>query len=438
MATAGRRMVAWLGLALLLAAEGPAHAQSAASEHPSAVRPATAWVQLIDGGLAEARAVIEGTECPDAEIDGLRRPMQVRAEPDPAAFPQTVCSLVLPRTARSVSVGGHALPSPPPGEINRIVIMGDTGCRVHDHNVQACNDPRAWPFALVIRRAVSEKPDLIIHVGDYYYRETACPAGYVGCADTPHGDIWPSWQADFFDPAQPLLDAAPWLFARGNHESCSRGGKGWDRLLEAAPLPRRCSLGSPAFSAPLGGGVTVHVLDSADAEDRVATPDEIAYVVNQLARLPHGAETHDDWILTHRPFWGEAPAFALGPLGVFSVGINRTEQLAARGKDLSAVSLILSGHIHHFASFSFGDARPAQLVVGTGGDAGEPFDPAKVHTSEVYIDGLEAETLTFQQYGYFVMERGPSGWNGLFKNLDGKPVARCTLTGRALNCAAVK
>jgi hypothetical protein len=431
-------MAEGLGLAFLVAWAGAVRAEPAPSAEPPGADPVAAWVQLVDGGVAEARAVVEGPKCPNAEIDGRRRPMQIRAGPDAAAFPQTVCSLVLPKESRTASVGGHVLPVPPQGVINRILVLGDTGCRVHDHKVQACNDPRAWPFARVIRQALAEKPDLVIHVGDYYYRETACPPGYEGCANTPHGDIWPSWQADFFDPAQPLLDAAPWVFARGNHESCTRGGKGWDRLLEAAPAPASCGLGSPVFSVPLGGGVSLHVLDSADAEDLVATPAEVAYVVHQLASLPHGAAAHDDWIVTHRPFWGEAPAFGLGPLGVFSVGINRTEQLAAHGKDLSAVSLILSGHVHHFASFSFGDARPAQLVVGAGGDVGEPFDPAKVRTSEADIDGLEADTLTFQQFGFFVMDREPNGWSGLFKNLDGKSVARCTLVGRALSCAAVK
>ena len=429
--------VGW-GLALLVLAGGSARAEPAPSPEPVAANPVAAWVQLVDGGVAEARAVVEGAACPDAEVDGRRRPMQVRVGPDAAAFPQTVCSLVLPKETRKISVGGHILPPPPPGEINRIVVMGDTGCRIHAPKAQACSDPRAWPFAAVMRRAVAEKPDLVIHVGDYYYRETACPAGYVGCVASPHGDIWPSWQADFFDPARPLLDAAPWVFARGNHESCDRGGKGWYRLIEAGPAPAGCKEGSAVFSVPLGGGVTVHVFDSADSEDRTATPGEVGYVAGQLASLPHGGPAHDDWIVTHRPFWGEAPAFGLGPLGAFNVGINRTEQLAAHSKDLSAVSLVLSGHIHHFASFNFGDARPAQLVVGTGGDIGEPFDPAKVNASEVYIDGLEAETLTFQQYGYFVMDRGPTGWSGLFKDLDGRLVARCTLVGRALSCAAVK
>jgi Calcineurin-like phosphoesterase len=421
-----------LGAALLVLAGSAARA-----EPPAGGQPVAAWVQLVDGGVAEARAVVEGPSCPEASVDGEPRSMRVRVGPDAAAFPQTVCSLALPKGAHAVSVGGRVLPPPPPARIDRMVVIGDTGCRIHGAKLQSCNDPRAWPFGLVARLAAAEKPDLVIHVGDYYYRETACPPEYTGCADSPHGDIWPSWQADFFDPARPLLDAAPWVFARGNHEDCQRGGKGWFRMLEASAQTQTCQYFSPVFSVPIGG-VTLHILDSANAEDRVSTPTEVRLVGRQIETLPRGSATHDDWIVTHRPFWGEAPAFSLGPLGVFNVGINRTEQIAAQGKDLSAVAMILSGHIHHFASFGFGDQRPAQLVVGTGGDVGEPFDPAKISASQVYIDGMEAETLTFQRYGYFVLERAAAGWTGLFKDLDGKPVARCTLVGRNLGCGGVK
>ena len=44
------------------------------------------------------------------------------------------------------------------------------------------------------------KPDLVIHVGDYFYRENACPADATGCQGTPFGDNWPTWAADFFNP----------------------------------------------------------------------------------------------------------------------------------------------------------------------------------------------------------------------------------------------
>ena len=69
-------------------------------------------------------------------------------------------------------------------------------------------------------------PDLVVHVGDYHYRENACPAGDAGCSTSPWGYGWDAWDADFFTPAKRLLAVAPWIVVRGNHESCDRAGQG--------------------------------------------------------------------------------------------------------------------------------------------------------------------------------------------------------------------
>jgi hypothetical protein len=270
-------------------------------------------------------------------------------------------------------------------------------------------------------------------VGDYYYRENACPFNYSGCAGSPHGDAWPTWLAEFFDPAAPLLDAAPWVFARGNHESCVRGGKGWFRLLDAADAPQPCSGVAAPFAVPIGG-VTLHVLDSADTEDRKTPAPAVAAfkaAIETVKPEPREAE----WIVTHRPIWGLVPIARVGMFGPLNLPINLTEQAAARGEAFDDVQLVLSGHIHHFASFSFGAARPAQLIVGTGGDVGEVADNKNPTGDDVDIDGLEAKSLEFERFGYFVMDRLEGGdWRGVFKTTDGKVLAACTLHGRALLC----
>ncbi len=120
----------------------------------------------------------------------------------------------------------------------RILVLGDTGCRIKGASLQACNDPAQWPFPQLAAAAASLKPDLVIHVGDYLYRESACPAGNQGCAGSPWGDNWTTWQADFFTPAAPLLAAAPIVLARGNHEDCKRAGPGWTRLQGPAAFDR--------------------------------------------------------------------------------------------------------------------------------------------------------------------------------------------------------
>ena len=258
-----------------------------------------AWVQMVDGGVVEVRAAADSGQCPAATVDGADLTMTVRAASDDA-FPNMLCQLKLPTGAKHAEIGGASLPLPKP-HIDRIVVMGDTGCRLKGLAVQACNDPRQWPFAVVAARAAAEHPDLVIHVGDYYYRESACPLNYAGCAGSPHGDAWPTWLAEFFDPAAPLLNAAPWVFARGNHESCTRGGKGWFRLLDAADAPLACPTVSTPFAVPIGG-VTLHMLDSADTDDR-QTP------APAVAAFKSAVETVKPWEL---PRWVIAHAAELG------------------------------------------------------------------------------------------------------------------------------
>jgi len=116
-------------------------------------------------------------------------------------------------------------------------------CRFNLYTMQGnspCDDPAAWPFARVAMTAAGFAPDLVIHVGDYHYRETPC-ADRAGCANSPHGDTWRAWQADFFDPAEGLLASAPWIMLRGNHEDCLRAGAGWQLLRLLFTMPSQFS-----------------------------------------------------------------------------------------------------------------------------------------------------------------------------------------------------
>jgi hypothetical protein len=177
------------------------------------------------------------------------------------------------------------------------------------------------------------------------------------------------------------------------------------------------------------GGLNLYVLDSADAEDRSAPTAAVAEFGAQLDRLAPLLAKSPGWIVTHRPIWGLAPVLRFGPIGPLDVSINATEQTAVRGRDLGSVQMILSGHIHHFASFDFGPTHPAQLIVGTGGD----------------IDGAAANWLSFDRFGYLVLDRhdtaapgDPPDWSGTFYDADDRPVVNCRLHERALRCAPAR
>jgi hypothetical protein len=365
--------------------------------------------------------------------------MTLRAAADDD-FP-AACQARLPAHAHDVALDGAAL-ALPVAEPRRIVVFGDSGCRLKGALVQACNDPDAWPFAEVARRAAARKPDLVIHVGDYYYRESPCPEGRTGCVGSPYGDTWEAWRSDLFDPAAPLLKAAPWVFVRGNHESCARGGPGWFRFLDSADQVRSCPEGkSDPFVVPIGG-LNLYVLDSADTEDATAPPKATAEFAAQLDRLAPRLAAAPGWIVTHRPIWGLTPVAKAG--GTVNVPLNATEQAAVVGRDLGAVPLVVSGHIHHFASFDFGPTRPAQLIVGTGGDVGEPADTPQIQSAQVELDGLAAAWTGFDRFGYMVLDRqirlraqAPDlndDWLGVFYDYKDRPVVRCRLHARALTC----
>jgi len=70
-------------------------------------------------------------------------------------FTNSVCETLLPAGAHAASVAGKSLPLPKP-VVNRVAIIGDTGCRIAIGNVyQACGDPAIWPFSVMCSQPAS-------------------------------------------------------------------------------------------------------------------------------------------------------------------------------------------------------------------------------------------------------------------------------------------
>ena len=382
------------------------------------------WVELAADGALSVRAVVpSGAACPLVSADGAALAMQRRGKPD-GNFPVEVCEGKASASVTKLAASGVPLPALL-SQVNRIVVIGDTGCRLEGRAIQDCGDPKAWPFAAIAAHAAAKRPDLVIHVGDYYYRERACPVGRAGCAGSPHGDNWPTWEAELFGPAAPLLAAAPWIVVRGNHELCRRGGHGWFRLLDPSPIRADCiDRTEPYWLA--AGRLAMLMFDSSDADDFLAPPDKVAAYSAQLVPVLAKAPPHS-WLLTHRPVWAMAQADLMGLTG------NQTVQGAIRGQVPGNLDLVLSGHLHDFISYEFGPERPAQLIVGTGGDTLLRLTTAKIVGAE--IDSMPVRRgFADERFGYFVMERVESGWDGTLYGVDDAVLVRCQLAGRSLEC----
>jgi predicted phosphodiesterase len=385
----------------------------------------SSWVQVAPGGLAEARAVVAGKSCPKIQIDKLKLPMRLRA-PATVAFPNLLCAATLSPTVTSAAILGHDLPLKH-ARADRIVVFGDTGCRIKGYAVQACNDPTQWPFPGVAEAAAKLKPDLVIHVGDYLYRESSCPPADAGCAGSPSGDDWPAWAADFFVPAAPLLAAAPFVFVRGNHEECARSGEGWLRLLGPLAFDPKapCSDHVAPWPVPIGG-LTLAVMDDAHAPDPYASHDLAALYhadLSAVCQMPAPV-----WLLMHRPIWGLVE-FGLGIV----VGGNRTMMAAQdQGGIPDNVSLLLAGHIHTFEAINYAKDAPPQIIAGEGGDM---LDKAPRDLSGQSVGALKiASGMSLPGYGFLLFTRDVDRWLIHVMTQDGVQEALCTFANRHLDC----
>ncbi|MDE2260408.1 MAG: metallophosphoesterase [Betaproteobacteria bacterium] len=407
----------------------------------------SSYVGLGPQGQAIARVVTRATECPALNIDGHQVPMITRAEPretplspeHPAIFSVRVCELVLPSAGLQVLLDGKKLPEVK-GVPRKIVLLGDTGCRLKwPAAYQPCNDPEAWPLARVALSAAAEKPDLVIHVGDYHYRESRCLS--EGCAHSPHGYGSDTWEADFFEPMRPLLQAAPWVFTRGNHESCARAGQGWFRFFDPHAYDPKHSCDeatpteadfTPPYAVPLGPQQQLIVFDSsAAAPEKIPGPGTAAVTAyaaqfEQVAALARNRR--HNWLVLHHPVLG----YDYLPLVGYQKG-NPTLLAALQGKHYPAffpegIQLTLQGHIHTFELDSFQGREPMTLITGFGGSLLEPEFPKWLPNLFQLAPGVTlAETHATQQFGYTVLEQRDGRWTLLEKDTGGHTRLHCTL-----------
>jgi Calcineurin-like phosphoesterase len=381
----------WLAILMLLAG-----ATARAADLPSL------WVETgSDGGLDVRSAVAPGMAFPKVVADGTALTSDTCGKVD-GDYPVLTCAQAAP-ASRAITVDGLAAPALP-SDIKRIVVLGDTGCRLEGSLTGDCNDPAKWPFATVARLAAARRPDPVIHVGDYYYRETACPDNQSRCAGSPFGDNWADWQKDFFDPAAPLFASAPWVMVRGDHELCSRGGHGWFRQLDPHPTLDKCTDTTLPYALRIGS-LSLVLFDGSDADDRNADPAKVAVYRDQLKSVLADVPAHS-WLLTHRPVWALVQGHAAKP----GRTLNATEQAAIRDLVPAGLDMVLGG----------GDVHDA---------IAQPVNPG------IAIDGVKIRrAFATPDYGYVMLHRVSQGWTGTVYSLTDEVLARCRLHGRQIAC----
>jgi hypothetical protein len=422
------------------------------------VEPAYAWAQLLPNGEARpggriVRAVV-GLEqqCPDMAINGRPAEMRVRTAPDTVSFPVRLCEREVNESA-DVRVGSARIPVRPVDPAEMLVI-GDTGCRLTYYQQQDCNDTAAWPFAAISQRAearlrADKLPAIIVHVGDYHYRERPCSGLDLGCAGSPHGDNWASWRAEFFDPAGPLLLAAPWVMLRGNHENCARAGAGWQFFfgLAAQQLSGVCQEDGKPYELNIGGAAdrprVMLVLDTANAGDKRALRNHCDDYPGWLTvDAPAKAEI---WLALHQPLWlyddGARPgAPRCEPHDIDDAVDAIREVIQARtGARFFAA---LSGDTHQFQVFRPDSPDlPVQIVAG---DSGTRLDDLEVNNDPLpdgYFNGtatshgVQGNVTAIKRFGFTILSVRADHWTATLYGADGREVTVCDIgTGTGSSC----
>ncbi len=456
------RVGLWLAVAAMVASCAAPPAAERAGAKPYA------FVVLGEEGRPVARLITTAATCPQIELDGVSAPMRVRARPatmplrptrsapadsKSSEFPVLVCEMPIPPSTQRAAIAGHAL-ALPKANPRRIVVLGDTGCRMKasDRAFQACNDVAQWPFAAVAAAAARVAPDLVIHVGDYHYRENACPTGNAGCADSPWGYGWDTWEADFFAPAEELLAIAPWIVVRGNHESCSRAGQGWWRFLDPRPLAPRQDCNDAAndatgdysepYAVPLGAATDTQfiVFDSSLVGVAPLPPSDPMRMKyrDQLERaFALGARVPNTIFMNHHPILAFAPNPAKPDAPYPGNGALQSVLDALHPTVLFPpnVQAVFSGHVHLFQVVSFSTPQPAQFVSGNGGDwVDTPLRlPLPAGTTPA-PGAVVANLVATNRFGFMTMERAGAAWRMVAHDARGAPMIACTLFERRATC----
>ncbi len=397
----------------------------------------TAFTVLGPQGHVTVRAITRAAQCPSVVWDGgSTQALKVRAEAatiavrsdaaqadaKPSAFPVLTCEIAWKSGARAAAVAGRPVPAPR-ADIRTIVLVADTGCRMKgsEKAFQDCNNAAQWPWAEVAASAALRKPDLVVHLGDIHYRESPCPVGNSGCANAVWGYGWDAWRADFFQPAAPLLAAAPWLFVRGNHESCARAGQGWFRFVDAQAWSEKRSCNDPQndaqadFSEPyrvaLAASAQFVVFDSSKAAGKPYQPNDPAFAqyTQQLRTVQAlAAADRDTFFLSHHPLLAAVsdkrthqfkPGGTAGLQSVFES--QYPDRLFPNG-----VSVAMHGHVHLFEAISFQSAHPVSLVLGNSGSMNEGVAPQSLSANDALYPGAVVEDYASRSdFGFASLER---------------------------------
>lgn len=420
-----------------------------------------------------ARAVLpRDSQCPQLEVQGADSVQMQRRTP--AATTKgffddvVVCSAPIPPGATSAAVAGHAIPAAMPSEVRTLAAFADTGCLINKV-VQDCR--KDWPLRPLAEQIAKAQPDLIVDVGDYFYRERACPSDAQDkCggspappAGVPFLDSAAGWLADYFEPASPMFGTAPLLAVRGNHELCEEAGNGYFLFMDYRSGSEDVCAPRPNSQAPVvqtkpwridlpvitGRDLRLVVVDSANGWDYGISPwagrqRGLYQRAATMAKNPGGLS----WLVTHQPPLAiTTTKYDPGNVRDWTNWVAVDQTVASRGL-LKRYGAIVSGHLHLSQVVKI-PGLPPQFVFGGGGTFLDPPDgyetpkygPLANSKGEPMVPGFKPYPRDQYrwievQHAFGLARPNPAegAWDVEYIKPDGSTLATCTVRDEVPAC----
>ena len=338
------------------------------------------WVQYSDNNSLLFRQIsTQNKQCPIIKVDNISVKTIERIHEYNKEFQITVCQAEINNNQQHTISFKKLHLTTKIENINKISVLGDTGCITEGKALeQNCYKLEEYPFSEVAKNIGQNQSDLIIHVGDYFYSKEKC-INDEKCKNRPYGDQLDTWKVDFLDNGTEFFYSSPVIFARGNHESCRRGGKGWFVMLDPSINFRKCSDFTDPYTIELKN-IRFSMLDSTFAPDSKNKFNELSKIdkkntINKYQEqidfvLSKMNSDKQNALITHKPIFSkEFRPWQDGLLFEANYLINKVIDKSKYKNNLNNLELILSGHTHTGMLIEFKDKNYHfyQVVSGNGG-----------------------------------------------------------------------
>ena len=243
------------------------------------------WFQIMPNNEHWFRVISEGISCPSAVVDGKLVEMDI-FEHQKKGFPILLCKLNIKDNIKKLVIGGINMNIPKFYDFKKIGFIGNTGCQLNDKKVQNCY--KDWKFANIAFNLLNKKPDLLVHLGGYVYREK-CNDSTL-CQGINTGDNWDAWKDDFFEPIKYLLESTPLIFTYGEQEKCDKMGNGWRLFFGDKSY---CSDEKNSFSVKIDDMLSYLIINGAITKQNIEN-------INLIRRFD---TIENIWVISSNPFF---------------------------------------------------------------------------------------------------------------------------------------